>query len=328
MSPDKTNDQRVEELDNFDDQWTSLLKMHSVHTRPEVVRKIAERVVRKDPLHPLYAYKQDGPKPIAGKGTVYKVKRLVESGSLDPLLRHWGLIELGKGGEKEDPVHTAHLRALRGFLKKQATTRSSDLVPAIPSWGMSWALKNSVASGSVSRMWVPRIQWLSFPIAKRIRNHCPQHRLWKNIDDWESKNPQYYRLLAKIARRLVDDFRSEQPYPSSDLLHAEEVRFLLETFNWLAGQLLGSVPPLPKPIEPPDDAARKGILPDTVSNYSAEWLEKALKQWENAEDIRSAMHLYQYLGILGETISKDMEQIDEEVLAQGSCSDCPSLEMT
>jgi len=326
MSSGKANDRRVTKVDNFDDQWTSFLKGLGVYTRAEVVRKIAERVVSNDPLYPLY--KTDGPQYTAGKGTVYKVKKLVESGGLDPLLRHWSLIEPRKGEEKEDPVQMAHLRALRGFLKEQATTCSSDLVPAIPSWGMRLALEGSVASGSVSRMWVPRIRWLAFPIAKRIRDHCPQHRLWKNIDGWGSKNQQYYRLLAKIARRLVDDFRSEQPYPSSDLLHAEEARFLLETFNWLAGQLLGSVPPLPKPIEPPDDAARKGTLPDTVSNYSAEWLEKALKRWENAEDIRSAMHLYQYLGILGETISKDMEQIDEQVLAQGSCSDCPSLEMT
>jgi hypothetical protein len=319
MSPANTNSQRVDEVDNFDDQWAIFLREHGLTTSKDVVKKVAEQVANGLPVYRLYSGKS-GP-PVAAKDTVRKIERKIKDGKLNSLLQHWGFMQLEKG--EEDLMQMAHLRALRGFLQKQAATRSSFPVPETPSSNMGQLLLEVLYFGCTNSKWLGSTGWVSLPITKRIRNHCQQHRLWKNIDEWNRKNIQYNILRAKIANKLVGDFRRKQPYPENTLLHAQEAIFLLQTFDWLAGQLLGSVPSLPEPIKLPDDASGEGIPTNTVSIHSETWLRKALKRWGNSKDIRSVVHQYHYLQILGETIRKDMMEIDENTLAQGVCPDCP-----
>ena len=319
MSPANTNSQRVDEVDNLDDQWAGFLRAHGLTTSEDVVKKVAEQVAKGLPVYRLYSGKL-GP-PLAAKDTVRKIERKIKDGELNSLLQHWGFMQLGEG--EEDLMQMAHLRALRGFLQKQAATRSFFPVPETPSSHMYELLLQVLFFGCTNSWWPGSTGWISLPITKRIRNHCQQHRLWKNIDEWNRKNIQYNILRAKIANKLVGDFRRKQPYPENLTLHGQEAIFLLETFDWLAGQLLGSVPSLPESIKLSDDASGEGTPTNTVSIYSETWLRKALRRWENSKDIRSVVHLYHYLQILGETIRKDMMEIDENTLAQGVCPDCP-----
>jgi hypothetical protein len=319
MSPANINSQRVDEVDNFDDQWAIFLRGHGLTTSKDVVKKVAEQVANGLPVYRLYSDKS-GP-PVAAKDTVRKIERMIKDGKLNPLLQYWGFKQLEKG--EEDLTQMAHLRALRGFLQKQAATGSSCLVPEMPSSNMRELLLQALCFGYANSKWLGSPGWVSLPITKRIRNHCQQHRLWNNIDEWNRKNMEYNTLRAKIATKLVRDYRRKQPHAENILLDGQEAIFLLETFDWLAGQLLGSVPSFPKPIKLPDDASGEGIPTNTVSIHSETWLRKALKRWEKSEDIRSVVHLYNYLQILGETIRKDMMQIDENTLAQGVCPDCP-----
>ena len=55
---------------------------------PKTVWSILETIGSKEPLYPLYKARSSGT-ALAGKGTVYKVKRLCEEGRLDPFLKDY-----------------------------------------------------------------------------------------------------------------------------------------------------------------------------------------------------------------------------------------------
>ena len=71
-------------MDKNENHWTTFLKGLGLRVDLETVRKVANQVVAHAPLHPLYASQETI--PVAGKGTVYKIKGLIEVGKLDPLL--------------------------------------------------------------------------------------------------------------------------------------------------------------------------------------------------------------------------------------------------
>jgi len=57
-----------------------------LYVPPKTVWSILETIGSKEPLYPLYKARSSG-RALAGKGTVYKVKRLYEEGKLDPFLK-------------------------------------------------------------------------------------------------------------------------------------------------------------------------------------------------------------------------------------------------
>ena len=170
------------EVDKNENHWATFLRGLGLRVDLGTVRKVANQVVSHAPLHPLYA--SQGTIPVAGKGTVYKIKRLIEDGRLDPLLRYWGLKEM----PEVDPIQLAHLRALKKFLQEDPRIRNSFSVVA-PGHMIKSILEELVPRLAARKFnpWLRKggFAWEDLPIVSKIRSHCPEHQLWKDIDEWK-----------------------------------------------------------------------------------------------------------------------------------------------
>jgi hypothetical protein len=321
-------------MDKNNDQWTTFLRGLGLTVDLEVVREVATRITQRKPLYPLYASRVS--LPLAGKGTVYKIKRLIEAGKLDTLLRYWGLRETAE----LDPMQLAHLKALRTFLQ-QDNIRTPFTVNA-PSSVMEWTLKQLVGRyGSkpilafLVRGGVP---WEDLPIVSRIRDHCPERELWQHIDEWKGSEGEYWMAIAHIAIELQTEFHRGLPFPASEITNpAQELRLLLDIFDWLIGQLLGSVAHFGSPWSARAQQERGGkpifrlVWGDAYyAEGTEEQIERAnaavqgiIKRWLDSDEIRSLVRQYHSLEILVQRIRDEIQDIDEATLAEGSCPDCP-----
>jgi hypothetical protein len=316
-------------MDNNVDQWTTFLKGLGLAVDLEVVRDVATRVTQREPLYPLYA----SPASIAGKSTVYKIKRLVEAGKLDPLLCNWGLRQKA---ETDDPLQLAHLKALKAFL--QHGNILAPFTVKSPNEAMEPMLKQLV-EGGIRVIPVGRLRtWEDLPIAKRIRDHCPQHKLWQHIDEFDRSESGYWWTMDRIATKLVAEFHDGLRFPASEIVSpALEQRLLLDIFNWLIGQLLGNVSYFYS-MQSTWTQQEKGGKPILrlfwADTYYAEGTEEQIqhievvvqdmiKRWSDSDEIRSLVHQYQSLEILVQKIRQEIKSIDEVTLAKGRCADCP-----
>lgn len=320
-------------MDKNDDQWTIVLKGLGLTVDLEVVREVATRVVQRKPLYPLYASRV-GP-PLTAKGTVYKIKRLIEAGKLDSLLRHWGLREPAE----TDPLQLAHLKGLKTFLRQDDI-----LIPftvKAPSSAMERTLKELVGLyGSRDFNYFPAggsVLWEDQPIVSRIRGHCSDHELWHRIDDWKRSDGEYHRAIVHIATELQSEFHDGLGFPASEITSPVlELRLLLDIFNWVIGQLLGNVPHFGFVCSEPVQRKKGGELTFRLAcrdTYYAEGTEEQIerakavvqdmmKRWPDSDKIRSFVRQYQSLEILVQKIRHEIESIDEVTLAKGSCPDC------
>lgn len=349
MSSGSRGDQPIGEVDKNGDQWTTLLKGLGLRVPLETVRKVAIQVVSQAPLHPLYASRK-GTIPVAGKGTVYKIRRLIEDGSLDPLLIYWGLTET----PEINPLQLAHLSSLKMFLQEDSRIRDSFSIAA-PDHKMEWMLKQLVPRAPHIWLLVCHFSWEDLPIISKIRSHCPENQLWKDMDEWKRRQDEYERLILHIAEKLQKEFYESLHFPGSEVINPTlERQLLLDIFKWLAGQLLGNVPPsyggfYTYVMIQNDKVFMDNISPSNRGLYDAykgqiAWGstcyaygavaqterarrigEDALKRWSDSDDLRLLVRQYYSLKILVQRIMDDIEHIDEAVLAQGSCPDCPTL---
>ncbi len=319
------------EVDKNENHWTTFLKGLGLRVDLGTVKRVANQVVSRAPLYPLYASQEAV--PVAGKGTVYKIKRLIEDGKLDPLLRYWGLMET----PEVDPIQLAHLRALRMFLQEDPRIRDSFSVKA-PGRKMELILEQLVPRRPSIWLPVAGFAWETLPIASKIKRHCPDNQLWKDIDEWKRRQNEYTRSISDIAEELQAAFHGSLHFPASEIINPTmERRLLLDIFNWLAGQLLGNVPHFGL-IYTAWDKEQKGGEPTFrlawgntyYAQGTEEQIERArraaedsLKRWSDSDDMRSLVRQYQSLEILAQRIRDDIQHIDEAVLAQGSCPDCP-----
>jgi hypothetical protein len=323
-----------EEMDKNDDQWTTLLKGLGLTVDLEVVREVATQVVGRKPLYPLYKSRV-GP-PLAAKGTVYKIKRLIEAGKLDPLLHYWGL----KQPAETDPLQLAHLKALMTFLQQETI-----LIPftvKAPSSRMELTLKELVGRYSTNYIiyspWRGGVPWEDLPIATKIRDHCPDHELWQHIDDWKGSEGQYHRAIVHIGRELQGEFHDGLGFPASEITNpALELHLLLDIFNWLIGQLLGNVPHFGSVYSELAQRKKGGELIFRLAwgdAYYAEGTEKQIEQakavvqgmikrWSDSDKVQSLFRQYNSLKILVQRIRDEIQNIDEATLAKGRCPDCP-----
>ena len=319
-------------MDNNVDQWTTFLRGLGLAVDLEVVREVATRVVQEKPLYPLYASRAS----IAGKGTVYKIKRLIEAGALDSLLRHWGL----RKPAETDPLQLAHLKALKTFLQQDNIL--TPFTVEAPSSAMERALKELVGLyGSREFNYFPaggHVPWEHLPIAKRIREHCPDHELWQRIDDWKRGEGEYWRLTTDIARGLRTEFHKGLHFPASETMSPPlELRLLLDIFNWVVGQLLGDVPHFGLVNSEPAQRKKGGELTFRLAwggTYYAEGTEEQIerakavvqdmiKRWPDSDKIESFVRQHQSLEILVQKIRHEIKSIDEVTLAKGRCAGCP-----
>lgn len=327
----------MSKLDKSDDQWTVFLKGHGLTTSTEVVKVVAERVVEGKSLYPLYSGRDRI--PLAGKGTIYKIKRLIEAGKLDPILHHWGLTGVKPGEVEVDQIQLHHVVALMTFLKEDSRIRDSFLV-STPDWAIDFVLQQ-LQSGA-KRILVPRVSmtWEGLPIVRNVRDHCPQHQLWDLIDDWKRRHSEYLGLKMKIGRSLFGEFRERLPFPFIEIGDREQERHLLmDVFNWVSGQLLGKVPHHGSLRSVPNNGRN-----DRESTFRLVWdgsiyaegteeqidcskrvVDEMLEQWSVSEIIRSLVDQYYSLLVLSQKIRDQLEQIDEAILGQGTCPDCPIM---
>lgn len=333
MSLDSIGDQRMSEVDKNENHWTTFLKGVGLRIDLETVRKVATQVVSGGPLYPLYGSQERI--PVAGKGTVYKIKRLIEDGKLDSLLRYLGLRE----APEVDPIQLAHLRALRMFLQGDPRIRNSFSVEPLG------RRMESILEQLVPRrpaIWLRRggFGWEALPIVSKIRSHCPEHQLWKDIDEWKRREDECWQSISDIAEKLRAEFHEPLHFPGSEITNpTTERHLLLDIFNWLAGQLLGNVPHFWF-ICTVRDEEQKGREPTFrlawgdayYAQGTEEQIERArraaksvLERWPDSDDMRSLVRQYHSLEVLAQRIRDDIQNIDEAVLAQGSCPDCPIL---
>jgi len=325
-------------VDKNSDQWTTFLKGIGLTVGLETVREIATRVVFERPLYPLYAHREGIP-PVDGKGTVYKVKGLIEDRRLDPLLHYWEL----KKPEEKYPEQHAHLRALKTFLQEDTNFRNS-FSAETPGSHMEGFLKQLVQSrreGERRALGLRRaFSWEAFPIVSKIRDHCPGHQLWGDVEEWKRKRNEYRRTAFKVARRLIEEFEGELQFPATEITSTElEVHLLLDIFNWSTGQLLGKVPHNGHVLSRPGEEMQgQELIFRLVFGGScyAEGTQEQIEQatdvikdmrelWSDSDDIRSLVHQYHSLEALSQKINDEIQQIDEAVLGQGSCRNCHNL---
>ena len=333
MSSGSIGDQRMGEVDKNENHWTIFLKGLGLRVGLETVRKVAMQVVSAAPLYPLYRSQERI--PVAGKGTVYKIKGLIDDGKLDPLLRYWRLRET----PEVDPIQLSHLRDLRKFLQEEPRIRDSFSVEPLGR-RMESILKQPVSSRFSP--WVPRSGFPgeAFPIISKIRSHCPEHQLWKDIDEWKRREDEYWQSISHIAVKLRAEFHEPLHSPGSEITSpTQEWHLLLDIFNWLAGQLLGNVPHFwfictvrDEEQKSPEPTFRLAWGDTYYAQGTEEQIESArraaediLKRWSDSDDMRSLVRQYYSLEVLAQRIRDDIQHIDETALAQGTCPDCPIL---
>jgi len=315
------------EVDKNENYWTTFLKGLGIRVDLGTVRRVANQVVSHAPLHPLYASQETI--PVAGKGTVYKIKRLIESGRLDPLLYYWGLKET----PEVNPIQLKHLRDLRKFLQEDSRIRGSFVVEA-PSSKMESMLKQLVPRAPAIWLRKGGFAWEDLPIVSNIRSHCPEHQLWKDIDEWKRRQDEYERSILDIAEKLQAEFHGPLHFPGSEITTPTMERYLLlDIFNWLAGQLLGNVPHFGRLYAGWNGQTFYLAWGDTQYvqgtkehiEHARRSAEDVLQQWLDSDDMRSLVRRYYFLEGLAQRMRDDVEHIDEAVLAQGKCPNCPIL---
>jgi hypothetical protein len=321
-------------MDKNNDQWTIFLKGLGLTVDLEVIREVATRITQRKSLYPLYADRVS--LPLAGKGTIYKIKRLIEAGKLDPLLCYWGL----RRPVEPDPMQLAHLKALRTFLQHD-NIRTPFTVEA-PSSVMESTLKQLVGRYGSNPLLAVLVRggvpWEDLPIVGRIRDHCPEHELWQHIDDWKRSEGEYHMAIAHIATELQTEFHRGLPFPASEITNpAQELRLLLDIFDWLIGQLLGNVSLFGSMHSAWAQGEKRGetifrlVWGDACyAEGTEEQIERAnaavqgiIKRWLDSDEIRSLVRQYHSLEILVQRIRDEIQDIDEATLAEGSCPDCP-----
>lgn len=327
----------MSEVDKNENHWTTFLKGLGIRVDLGTVKKVANQVVSHAPLHPLYA--SQGTIPVAGKGTVYKIMRLIENGELDPLLLYWGLKET----PEVDTIQLAHLRDLRKFLQEDPRIRESFTITA------PGRIMESILEQLVPRLipcqfgpWLRKsgFTWETLPIISKIRSHCSENQLWKDIDEWKSRHDEYERSISDIAEKLQAEFDAPLHFPGSTINNPTmERRLLLDIFSWLLGQLTGNIPTFWR-IRTVEEAEQKGYgrtfclvsgdvyyargTEDQIERVRAT-AEDVLKRWSDSDDIGSLVRQYYSLEVLAQRLRKGIDRIDEAVLARGKCPDCPIL---
>lgn len=333
MSSGSTGDQPMGEVDKNENHWTTFLKGLGLRVDLETVRKVATQVVSHAPLYRLYA--TQGTIPVAGKGTVYKIKGLIEDGKLDPLLRYWGLRET----PEVDPIQLAHLRALRMFLQEDPRIRNSFSVEALGR-RIESILEQLVPRRPSIWLQIAGFAWEDLPIVSNIRSHCLEHQLWKDIDEWKRRQDESSNSIFDIAKKIQGELNGSLHFPGSEITNPTlERRLLLDIFNWLTGQLTGNIPTFWR-IHTVQEEEQKGhgrtFRLAWGDGYYAQGTEEqiervrgaakdVLKRWSDSDDMRSLVRQHYSLEILAQRIRDDIQHIDETVLAQGSCPDCPIL---
>jgi hypothetical protein len=296
-----------------------------------VVRQVAARVIDGGSLYPLH-HGGDRP-PVAAKVTVNKIRDLVRSGRLDPLLEHWGL----KSAPEEEPTQFLHLAAFRTFLQNDERVRGFFSVSR-PEWALDIVLPQVV--GGSRRLFLPtrRASWEELPIVGKIRQHCPQNQLWSDIEEWKRRNSEYRTAASRMAQELHTDFTRRLPFPPATIADREqETKLLLDISKWVTGQLLGDVPhhghfrskiTLDAKVGEPwhflvwdGTSYAKGT--ESQIESAAKAANDMLDEWAESGSARLLVHQYHSLIVLGEKIRKEIDDIDEAVLSQGTCPDCP-----
>lgn len=330
MSSDSMGDQRMDRMDKNEDQWTSFLKGHGLTVNIEVVKKVADWVVHEMPLYRLYDSKR---KPaLAGKGTVYKIKGLIEAGKLDPFLEHLGLRKPAEG----EPSQIIHLRTLKTFLEDPRFHNSFFIeTPDSIIEQMAPLVGNHSVDG------VRHLGWESLPIISRIRDHLPEHQLWEQIEEWKRREVEYRGSIYDIPRKLRAEFREGLAFPVSEIASPEQEHLLmLDIVDWLTAQPLGRVPrhhrlalcishEIDENLEPffvlTCDDTCYAMGTKAQLDFARGVVYDMTKRWSDSDDIRSVVHQYYYLQVLSQRIRDEIQKIDEAVLGQETCRDCPML---
>ncbi len=331
-------------VDNFDEQGRSFLKGLGVYVGPEVVREIAERVLKNEPLYPLH--KIDGPRYRAGKGTVYKIKGLIEGGKLDPILRYWGLIEATGETEKpeEDAMQLAHLRALLAFVKDERLIETFFVKRpvAVMELMLSAIWENHLRGTRHVVALTVAFSWEMLPIRSWLRDHIPEHSVWQRMREFKTREWEYRSSIADMVVALRAEFEDALGFPATDIMGpSEEQRLLLDIFAWLTGMLLGKLDHYHRTAASLGTQGNAGAHEASFGLYwggtcygqgTGEQIECAraavdrmLERWLKSQDVRSVVYRFQELENLVKAIVADIDQIDEAVLAQGTCPECPKL---
>jgi hypothetical protein len=321
------------------DDWTNFLKERGLRVGIDVVRKVAERVVAKGTLCPLYD--EHRPEYCGGKGTVYKIKTLVDTGKLDPFLHHYRIKEPGK----EAPIQLAHLRAYADFLRHNKAFRESFSIK--PPNQILFSLRQPLAFNLEPSSLSEGSHWKRLPIYSNIKQHCPQYSLWKTIEQWEANRITYRQSIEDMVKNLHAEFHDKLPPDVGHLLGSEqEHNLLIDISIWATERAL--------PTEPyPDNlfADTEGVLTTDGDPIYLLWVTNPgltsgakyaagtehdtkclagvingfIKSLRNSPHLHSVVHQYYALTSLEQKIKEEINQITDIDLTEGTCPDCPSV---
>lgn len=300
-------------------------------TEPHAVKAVLEAMIgRKQGNKDLSVYKlYNRDRPLTSKRTAGKISKLYREGKFDSLILHWGLLDY------------AVLSTIKGhvaFLYSTLITEESILDDFIP---MDLFEAVSTVEKS-SYIFLSSKHWETMPAFKRIREHSDTHPIWAEIDEWKTSHRNYLDSIKEVHDLFLNDFEYKIPIQLRKAFEGNRrLAFSNDLLRLIIKHRLGL---LTKPStiisdEITDDGDRIYFLfldgasyeindPHYAVGYKHtmseidKYIREIIDSWINSASITSL--LKQYLSLLdsGKVIQQRIQELDEEVLSQGFCSDC------
>lgn len=231
---------------------------------------------------------------------------------------------------QEDIDQLAHLRQLKTFLISSVT---DSFRTSTPSEVMEWAIQFLESPVFPIHS---RAGWESIPNASKVRDHCPDHHLWQDIDEWKQRRKEYYQSIYEIGKRLQTDFREGLSFRVGEIASTKQEQCLIHIiFSWLTQRSISGMLQrvhLPSVQQVKGSSTRYSLISGdlALAEGSRNQIEQAanvekdmLKRWQDSDDVQSIVHLYFALDVLSQKIQDAINSVDEEVLSKGTCPDCP-----
>ena len=174
-------------MDKKSVEWTTFLRSLRLRVEPQRVFEIALRLREGQSENSMFT--KGSKTGLAGKGTITKVKRLLEAGELAPLLDYF----------EQDPLEDPHIAGLELFLKNMW---AYELEAAL----RELSVERLVSEGKHPGTWPVAVvlQSSELPVAQWLWKHLERHHLSDLFHSWIDKTSHLLRLQKETAARLLE----------------------------------------------------------------------------------------------------------------------------
>ena len=311
-------------MDKKPDKWIIFLRGLHLTVEAQRVFEIARRLREGESVNSLVA---KGSRPgLAGTGTIWKVKRLLEAGELAPLLDYFG----------QHPFPDPHIAGLEGFLKGQLANEFETALREL-------SVERLVNDEKHPEFWPVAVTLRSseLPVAQWLWAHLEGHRLSDLFHSWIDTTSRLLWLRKEAAVRLLEQAEAATKLAlvsdSSKAGSGIRLRILLRILDWATDQVEGSsAGPVEMDIAsgsrwPHHEAALVWHGPEVAvgTKVEMELAQGALRQlaisWASDESIRQILTAIQNADYALRELLESIEHFDPTSLENGKCIGCAEV---